>query len=119
MIYALKVYSKDRWIRYLFALAFLSNILLWGYTAYQAQYINRELTFIVHTTIVSGANLYGQWWSIYYFPLAGLLLLIANFFAAFHVFSKEITLARVLALVSVIIQFLLVGLIVTLIRLNT
>lgn len=119
MLYSLKVYTQDRWVRALFFFSAVLELVIWGQVFYNMRYINKELTFIIHTNILAGANWYGQWWSIYYFPGAGLLVLLMNFFIALLLFKKDPILARCLAAATVVFEALLIVLTYTIIRINT
>jgi hypothetical protein len=119
MLYSLKVFNKDRWIRYLFLLGLVVQGIIWGYVIANVGYINKEVSFIAHTTIIAGANLSGSWWNIYCFSGAGVVVWVLNFFLAVWFFSKEVFLARILAAVTVVVEIVLLILIGTLIHLNT
>jgi hypothetical protein len=92
---------------------------VWVEVIRNVSYINKEITFIIHTSVIAGANLYGQWWSVYYFPGAGLVILLINFLLSVWFFRKEPLLARCLMAATVGVQVTLFILTYLIIRVNT
>ncbi|HRY63611.1 MAG TPA: hypothetical protein P5267_03365 [Patescibacteria group bacterium] len=58
-------------------------------------------------TIYFGIDLVGSWWSVYFFPLAGLVALILNFTLAHLLFLKSNILSYFLMCSSVAFQLVL------------
>ena len=119
MWYLLKVYSKDRWVRYFYLGSFVLQAGLWVEVIRNVGFINKTITLILHTTIVTGANLYSQWYSIYYIPLIGLILMLSNFMVGLWLFRKEPILARILAGCTVLVEIALGIALSIVIRINT
>jgi hypothetical protein len=69
-------------------------------------------------TIYFGIDLIGSWWSAFFIPLAGFILLAVNFLLAYLIFVKNKLLAYFLALASSLTQILILIISILVILLN-
>jgi hypothetical protein len=105
MSYFPKIYLRDRWIM---GASLVSMALQLGMWVYVVQHITpfKERIFL-HYSILSGIDLIDSWWKMYYFPLAGLLVLIGNTVFSALVYPSDKILSRLLVVGGVIIEFFL------------
>jgi len=87
MFYYLKMYLRD-WRNSLgLSISVVFQVYIWIFLALN---IKPEMERIfLHYNIIFGVDLLGEWWKIYYLPIAGLLVLIVNSCLAVLVYKKS------------------------------
>jgi hypothetical protein len=93
-------------------IAIILNIAIWAiiYFLFRPHVINlpEAQSFIpLHYNIYIGADLYGKWYKIFYNPALGLLLMVINTILMAIIYNKKKIISYYLAIVSPIIQLLL------------
>ncbi|MEK7680930.1 MAG: hypothetical protein AAB348_02710 [Patescibacteria group bacterium] len=72
----------------------------------------------LHYNIIFGVDLVGEWYKIFFLPIIGLGITLANYLLSIHFYSSDKFLARILGIWCLLIQVLLVVGTSLLIRLN-
>lgn len=116
MFYSPKLYFRDLWISAPLLGVILIQVFLW---AYLISSIGPDAGQIfLHYNIIFGVDLVGDWWKIYYLPLAGVLVVLLNYIFSIFFYATDKFLARLLSGAVLFFHlFLLVGT-VLLVRLN-
>lgn len=57
--------------------------------------------------IYFGISKIGAWWKVFFYPLYGLIIALANFIIAYFIYKKEPTAARVLAILCLLCQLII------------
>ena len=117
MFYSPKLYFRDLWVSVPLLGAILVQIFLWVYLIFN---IHSEAGRIfLHYNIIFGVDLVGDWWRIYLLPLAGVSVILLNYFFSLILYSVDKFLARLMSgWVLFFHLFLMIG-IILLVRLNT
>ena len=116
MFYSPKLYFRDVWVSAPLVGAILVQIFLWWYLISNIRPEAGQI--FLHYNIIFGVDLIGDWWKIYLIPLAGLLVILLNYFFSLMLYSVDKFLARLLSgWVLFFHLFLMIG-IILLVRLN-
>lgn len=110
------LYFKNKIIRWSLIFSIIFNILLWILFYFRIP-IQIE-PIILRYNIYVGINLIGPWQNVFYFPLAGLLIIILNFILAKWVYKKDRLPANFLVITALISQIILLVLGVLLVMMN-
>lgn len=116
MFYSPKLYFRDFWVSMPLSGAILTQIFLWWYLIVN---IGSEAGQIfLHYNIIFGVDLVGGWWKIYYLPLAGILVILLNYFFSLMLYLIDKFFARLMSFWVLFFHlFLAIG-IILLVRLN-
>lgn len=113
----LRFFFKDSLILSLFISAALFNIASWLSLVWQ---INaKHTTFFLHYTVYFGVDWTGQWYKVFFVPLAGLLILLGNFIAAFVFYHSRKIISYLLVLAAAFTQIMVLLQSVLLILMNS
>ena len=116
MFYSPKLYLRDFWISLPLLGVVLIQLFIWGYLISAIKPAMGQI--FLHYNIIFGVDLVGDWWRIYYLPLAGVLVILLNYFFSWMLYSVDKFLARLLSSWALFFHlFLLIGAIL-LVRLN-
>ncbi len=116
MFYSPKLYFRDLWISAPLLGVILIQIFLWWYLIANIRVDVGQI--FLHYNIIFGVDLVGDWWRIYFLPLAGILVALLDYFFSFMFYSADKFLARLLSFWTLFFHlFLLIGTIL-LVRLN-
>ena len=116
MFYSPKLYFRDPWISMPLVGVILIQIFLWWYLISNIHSDAGQI--FLHYNIIFGVDLVGDWWKIYLLPLAGVVVILFNYFFSLMFYSVDKFLARFLsAWVLFFHLFLMIG-ITLLVRLN-
>lgn len=116
MFYSPKLYFRDLWISAPLAGVILIQIFLWGYLISSIR--SEAGQIFLHYNIIFGVDLVGDWWKIYFLPLAGVLVILLNYFFSLTLYLVDKFLARLMSgWVLFFHLFLMIG-IILLVRLN-
>lgn len=99
------LFFKNKFIRFTLSLGIIFNILSWILFYFRIP-ISVE-PIILRYNIYTGISLIGPWYSVFYFSLAGVLILILNFILAKKFFLNKRILAYALSTVALICQTLI------------
>ncbi len=117
MFYSPKLYLRDFWISAPLLGSILIQIFLWWNLI--ANIRSDAGQIFLHYNIIFGVDLVGDWWKIYLVPLAGIAVILLNYFFSLMFYSVDKFLARLMAgWVLFFHLFLMIGL-TLLVRLNT
>jgi len=105
MFYNPKLFLKDYWNLSSLAGVALAQIFIWGYVLLNIRPGNGQL--FLHYNVIFGVDLIGEWWQIYYLPLAGLMVLLANFGLSLFFYRNDKILARLLSFFTVFFHIFL------------
>ncbi|MEK7131265.1 MAG: hypothetical protein AAB797_00835 [Patescibacteria group bacterium] len=116
MFYSPKLYFRDLWISAPLLGVILIQIFLW---VYLISSIGSDAGQIfLHYNIIFGVDLVGDWWKIYFIPLAGILVILLNYIFSDLLYSVDKFLSRLLSCWVLFFHlFLMIGAIL-LVRLN-
>lgn len=64
-------------------------------------------TVILHYNIYFGVDLIGEWYKIFYIPATGLAVMIGNILLAAIIYKREVFLAMVLSVSTLVLQIVL------------
>ena len=116
MFYSPKLYFRDLWISAPLLGVILIQIFLWWYLISNIHPDAGQI--FLHYNIIFGVDLVGDWWKLYLTPLAGVIVILLNYFFSLMFYSTDKFLARLMSLWVLFFHiFLMIGL-VLLIRLN-
>ena len=116
MFYSPKLYFRDLWTLTPLVGAILAQLFLWGYLIANIRPDAGQI--FLHYNIIFGVDLVGDWWKIYFIPLAGILVIALNYFFSWMFYSVDKFLARLTSgWVLFFHLFLMIGAIL-LVRLN-
>jgi hypothetical protein len=110
------LYFKDKIIRVSLTVSAILNLSVWLLFYFKIP-IQVE-PIILGYNIYVGINLIGPWFYVYYFSLAGLIILILNFFLSRLVYFKERWPALVLVVTALACQIILTVYAILLVVLN-
>lgn len=116
MMYPLKLYVRDRWI----GLPFLVTILLVFFSFWYAVakiHPSSEQIFL-HYSILFGVDLIGEWWKVWFIPIAGLGAALVNGILSYLFYNNNKFLARFIAIVTTFLEILTIVGMVLIIGLN-
>jgi len=92
----------------MFGIFFVLHILTWGWLLLNIR-PQQDLLFLHYNTLF-GVDLVGDWWKVFYAPLAGLFIFLVNVFLGWFLFAKSKFAAYLLIGIAVLCQlFLFVG----------
>ena len=90
-------------VHWVFIGAFILNLVNWGLIAYFIRPV--DFPIILHYNVYFGVDVIGDWWQVYYLPLIGLLILLANTILGYFFYQqKERIVAHLLMLATFIAQ---------------
>ena len=116
MFYSPKLYFRDPWTSAPIAGVILIQVFLWLYLIFNIR--SEAGQIFLHYNIIFGVDLVGDWWKIYFIPLAGVMVILLNYFFSGLLYSVDKFLARLLSFWVLFFHlFLLVG-VMLLVRLN-
>ncbi len=116
MFYSPKLYFRDLWTLTPLVGAVLIQMYLWWYLI--ANIRSDAGQIFLHYNIIFGVDLVGDWWKIYFILLAGIMVILLNYFFSLMFYSVDKFLARLLSgWVLFFHLFLMIGAIL-LVRLN-
>ncbi|TAN32668.1 hypothetical protein EPN28_04055 [Patescibacteria group bacterium] len=116
MFYSLKLYSRDPWIFVPAVLLLAAQALIWFFLLTSIKPDSEQI--FLHYNIIFGIDLVGDWWKIFYLPLAGLGALVLNYCLSFAFYGKDKFVARLLVGWAVFIHVFLLLAAILLSRLN-
>lgn len=105
MWYALKLYIRDPWIYLPFAFSLIIVIVSWWYLISYLRPI--EGGVFLHYDIIIGPNLLGEWWKLYYFPLASSILCLINQLLSYAFYFSDKTLAKIFSASTCLLELFL------------
>lgn len=95
MFYSPKLFFKDRWIFGPLIGSVLLQLFVWWYILANIRPTTEQI--FLHYNVVFGVDLIGEWWKIYYLPIAGLLVMIVNYVLGLSFYRNDKLLSRVLS----------------------
>jgi len=116
MFYSLKLYLRDWWITSPLIVVFLLQIFIWFHIIINIKPALGQI--FLHYNIIFGVDLVGSWWKIFYLPLVGLLILVANCIVSFLFFKADKFLSRLLVWWILFVHCFLLIAIILLVGLN-
>jgi hypothetical protein len=99
------LFFKNKIIRFTLIFSIIFNLLSWILFYFRIRISTEPI--ILRYNIYTGISLIGPWYYVFYFSLAGLLILILNFILAKKFFLEKRILAYALAIISLICQTLI------------
>lgn len=83
--------QKDKIIKATFLLSILFNLINWGliYYRFTRFLAGQEESMILHYNIYFGIDKIGNWTSIYYLPLIGIIILLINLLGGYLLYQKD------------------------------
>lgn len=78
-----------------------------------------DLPLSLHYNIIFGIDLIGEWWKLWIIPFAGLICGVINFGISHFVYDKRKPLSRFIAIVTVLLEVLLIMGNILLVSLNS
>ena len=116
MFYSPKLYFRDPWTSVPLSGVILIQVFLWWYLIFNIR--SEAGQIFLHYNIIFGVDLVGDWWKIYYLPLAGIFTALLNYFFSLMFYTVDKFLTRLLSFWVLFFHlFLMVGAIL-LVRLN-
>ena len=110
MFYSPKLFFKDPWIFGPLIGSVLAQLFVWWYILANIRPTAEQL--FLHYNVVFGVDLIGEWWKIYYLPVAGILVILINYLSGWNFYSQDKLLARILSFFSVFFHvFLLIAIV--------
>ncbi len=116
MFYSPKLYFRDLWASVPLLGAILIQIFMWWYLISNIRSDVGQI--FLHYNIIFGVDLVGDWWKIYFIPLAGMLIVLLNYFFSLMFYSVDKFLARLLSFWVLFFHFFLMIGTILLVRLN-
>jgi hypothetical protein len=108
MPYFPKIYFKNRWILGSLIATILIHVSTWIYLILNLKPSDKPI--FLHYNILSGIDLVGNWWNIYYLAVAGSVVILLNYFLSFFFYHTDKMLARLLVVMTNGIElFLFIG----------
>ena len=101
----MRLYLKDKIIKYNLILALLMNALLWVLFYFRIPITLEPI--ILRFNIYVGISLIGPWFDVFYFPLAGLGIIIINLLIGWMLFRKDKLPAHFLIMTALAVQIIL------------
>ena len=95
VFYSPKLYSRDLWVSTPLSGVILIQIFLWWYLIVNIRSDAGQI--FLHYNIIFGVDLIGDWWRIYFLPLAGVLVIFLNYFFSLMLYSVDKFLARLMS----------------------
>ncbi|HPN54867.1 MAG TPA: hypothetical protein PLB52_02935 [Candidatus Moranbacteria bacterium] len=90
-------------VHWVFIGALILNLVNWGLIAYFIRPV--DFPIILHYNVYFGVDVIGDWWQVYYLPLIGLIILLANTILGYLFYKqKERIVAHLLMLATFIAQ---------------
>ena len=102
----MKLLFKNKTIKYSFWLSIVLNLLVWILFIFRIP--ASDTPVVLGYNIYVGINFIGPWYNVYYFSLAGLLIIVLNFILIKRFFKREILLAQFFAVSALICQIILI-----------
>ena len=116
MFYSPKLYFRDPWVSVPLVGVIFAQLFLWWYLISNIRPDAGQI--FLHYNIIFGVDLVGDWWRIYYLPLAGVAVTLLNYFFSLMLYSVDKFLARILSVWVLFFHlFLTIG-VTLLVRLN-
>ncbi|MBU4360353.1 hypothetical protein L6278_01500 [Candidatus Parcubacteria bacterium] len=110
------LFFKDKIIKWNLVASLLLNILLWILLYFRIPIQIEPLA--LRYNIYVGINLIGNWYSVFYFSLIGLLIIILNFGLSKLLYKKNKLLTHWLATTALICQLILLAWAVIMVMVN-
>ncbi len=108
---------NDKIIKWSLITGGLANLALWPMIYFGLPHLAEPI--VLRYNIFMGINLIGPWLNAFYFPLAGLVIGIFNFFLAKAVYKKEKLASYFLILTALSCQLILVVFLALLLVINS
>jgi hypothetical protein len=107
--FPLRFYIRDYAILIPISLSLLFLLMSWIYGFTHIKPITEGV--YLHYDAVVGPDLHGDWWKIYYFPIAGSIFFIINNIFAYFFYQTDKTFSRTFCVATSLMQiFLFIGL---------
>ena len=116
MFYSPKLYIRDQWVFVPFLVSAVLQAVMWWYITSKVPPTNEQI--FLHYNVMFGIDLVGDWWKIFFGPIAGVAVLLINYFLSFTLYSSNKFLARLLSVFTPCFQALLLIGVVIIVRLN-
>lgn len=117
MLYSPRLYFKDLWISIPLAASLLVQVFIWLDLLLNVR--RSEEQVFLHYNMVIGVDKVGEWWRIFYLPLAGLLVLLCNMIVSLVLYRTERFLAKVLSFFVIFFHLFLLIAVIFLVGLNS
>ncbi|OGH68621.1 MAG: hypothetical protein A2754_01885 [Candidatus Magasanikbacteria bacterium RIFCSPHIGHO2_01_FULL_47_8] len=116
MFYSPKLYLRDWWVAVPLVVSAALQVVMWWYITSKISPTNEQI--FLHYNIMFGIDLVGEWWKIFFAPIAGVAVLLINYFLSFSLYGSNKFLARLLSVFTICFQALLLVGVVIIVRLN-
>ncbi len=102
--------KKDRLIKITLILSVLFNLINWAliYYRFTRFLAGQEESIILHYNIYFGIDKIGNWTSIYYLPLIGIVILLVNLFGGYLLYQKDKLISYFFLITALLVQILLI-----------
>lgn len=117
MFYPFRLFIKDRWI----LLSLIVTVFLVGFMGWHtfSKIKPTDQLLSLHYNIIFGVDLIGEWWKMRFLPAGGLVMAVANFGVSHLLYAKRRGLSRFLAVITALLEILLLVAVILLVGLNT
>lgn len=117
IFYPPKLFFRDLWISVpLIGVLLIQIFLWWDLVANIRPDVGQVF---LHYNIIFGVDLVGDWWQIFYMPLAGIMVIMVNFLFSSLSYSFDKFLARLLSFWVLFFHLFLMASIIFLVKLNS
>ena len=110
------LYFKNRIVRWSLISSIVLNLLLW--ILYYFRIPIQTEPIVLRYNIYAGINLIGPWYNVFYFPLAGIILIVLNFILGKFLFKRSKLIAEFLAITALICQIILLAFGILIVMIN-
>lgn len=115
-LYPLKLYLKYKPVLITTSISLLLNLCAWFWLLLQIRPSDEQV--FLHYNILFGVDLIGNWWKVYYVPIAGLLIILVNLVIGWLLFQKDKFVAQLLVFIALYCQIVVVTVSLLLVFLN-
>lgn len=113
----LQEFFRSSLVHWVLIASLIINIANWGAIAYFIRPV--DFPIILHYNVYFGVDIIGDWWQIYYLPLIGLIILLANAILGYVFYQKKERLAaHLLMLATFIVQISIAVAVISLLIIN-
>lgn len=105
-LYPLRLYLKHLPNRIMLIASVALNLVSWGWLLWNIR--PQEGSIFLHYNVLFGVDLTGPWYSVFYAPAAGLVIILLNAALGWFLFGKDKFAAHVLNGVALLCQVFLV-----------
>jgi hypothetical protein len=99
----LKEFFRSALVHWVLIGALILNAVNWGLIAFFIRPV--DFPIILHYNVYFGVDVIGDWWQVYFLPLIGLIILMANAILGYMFYQrKERLVAHLLMLATFIVQ---------------